>query len=96
MLLVRLQVCVIVDEEGTEAAAVTAVVMMRATAVMAATPVIRWGDQLFSCLAVDCFFISATPVMRWNIISCHYHMLPAIASVKPSLPNITNRSGKRG
>lgn len=37
------QVCVIVDEEGTEAAAVTAVIMMRATAVMAATPLIRCG-----------------------------------------------------
>lgn len=36
-------VCVIVDEEGTEAAAVTAVIMMRATAVMAATPLIRCG-----------------------------------------------------
>jgi hypothetical protein len=39
------QVCVIVDEEGTEAAAVTAVVMMRATAVMAATPLIRCAMQ---------------------------------------------------
>jgi serine protease inhibitor len=33
-----LQVCVIVDEAGTEAAAVTSVVMMRCMAVMAEPP----------------------------------------------------------
>jgi hypothetical protein len=53
------QVCVIVDEEGTEAAAVTAVVMMRATAVMAATPVIR-------CASLPCAW-NAQPsaVITW-------------------------------
>lgn len=43
---VLLQVCVIVDEEGTEAAAVTSVVMMRCAAVIAEPPKIkldRWG-----------------------------------------------------
>lgn len=36
-----LQVCVIVDEEGTEAAAVTSVVMMRSMCVMAEPPSIK-------------------------------------------------------
>jgi hypothetical protein len=39
------QVCVIVDEEGTEAAAVTAVVMMRCAAVMTAEPVVIKLDR---------------------------------------------------
>lgn len=52
-------VCVIVDEEGTEAAAVTAVIMMRATAVMAATPLIRF-DRPFLFMLVD--DASSTPL----------------------------------
>jgi serine protease inhibitor len=39
------QVCVVVDEEGTEAAAVTAMIMMRCTAVMAAAPVVIKLDR---------------------------------------------------
>ncbi|KAF6258701.1 serine protease inhibitor-domain-containing protein [Scenedesmus sp. NREL 46B-D3] len=47
------------DEEGTEAAAVTAVVMLRATAVMAATPLIRF-DRPFLFMLVD--DASSTPL----------------------------------
>eukprot|EP00882_Tetradesmus_deserticola_P009086 GHRQ01009586.1.p1 GENE.GHRQ01009586.1~~GHRQ01009586.1.p1 ORF type:complete len:499 (+),score=186.84 GHRQ01009586.1:120-1616(+) len=51
--------CVIVDEQGTEAAAVTAVVMLRATAAMAATPLIRF-DRPFLFMLVD--DASSTPL----------------------------------
>lgn len=58
-------VCVIVDEEGTEAAAVTSVVMMRCMAVMAEPPSIKL-DRPFLFMLVD--DASSTPLFVGSVL----------------------------
>lgn len=60
MLTFAFQVCVIVDEAGTEAAAVTSVVMMRCGLAVGPPPVVIKFDRPFLFMLVD--DASSTPL----------------------------------